>query len=108
MPPLSKVWREANKERIKGYKLKHSFGIDLAQYNELFAKQEGKCAICLRHQSEFSRALAVDHDHLTGEIRGLLCSAHNTALGQFQDDIELLEKAISYLKNNKTGIRIVK
>lgn len=78
-------------------------GLSLAQYNELFRKQKGCCVICGKHQTEFKRALAVDHNHVTGRIRGLLCNSCNRGLGCFYSDeygTELLCAAISYLKNN--------
>lgn len=54
------------------------------------------CAICGRHNQK----MEVDHDHSTGLVRGLLCSRCNGALGQFCDNIELLQKAISYLEKH--------
>jgi hypothetical protein len=70
-------------------------------WNKMFDAQDGKCLICGRHQSEFKRRFNVDHDHKTGEIRGLLCFNCNTGLGGFHDNVEFLEKAIQYLKNKK-------
>lgn len=78
-------------------------GVDAARYQEMLREQNGVCAIC--HQPEKHRDglsgkpkdLAVDHDHATGAVRALLCSACNTALGLFNDDPELLDKAKSYL-----------
>ena len=80
--------------------LKHRYGITSEDYNEMFAEQEGKCAICGRHQSEFDEALHVDHDHETDDVRGLLCKGCNYGLGNFQDDVMLLIKAIGYLTTN--------
>ena len=60
-------------------------------------KQDGCCAICKKPQVEFKRAFAVDHDHKTGEIRGLLCSKCNITLGNSNDDVAILEQAIQYL-----------
>jgi hypothetical protein len=62
--------------------------------------QKGCCAICGVHQNERSdgKDLAVDHDHETGEVRGLLCTNCNTGIGQLQEDPEVLLKAIEYLK----------
>lgn len=94
----SKKWNKKNPEKVKSYRLKREFGITLEQYNIMFTNQNGKCLICLRHQSEFKRALAVDHNHETGEIRGLLCHKCNTAIGLLHDNIDILNNAIKYLK----------
>lgn len=67
----------------------------------LYEKQEGKCAICARHETQFNRKLAVDHCHATGKIRGLLCSACNRALGLFRDKISSLNAATLYLNQSK-------
>lgn len=77
--------------------LKRRYGIDEKQYNELFQKQKGFCAICNRHQSNLEKRLSVDHDHKTGKIRGLLCNPCNIAIGNFEDDINRLQGAIRYL-----------
>lgn len=77
--------------------LKNKYGITLSEYNDIFLIQNGKCAICLRHQTEFSRSFHVDHDHITRRVRGLLCHFCNLMLGGAQDKIFALEKAIQYL-----------
>jgi len=59
--------------------------------------QGGVCAIC-GGINDNDDALSVDHDHETGRIRGLLCSKCNKGLGSFNDDPELLRKAIAYLE----------
>jgi hypothetical protein len=93
--------KEKSHKRFRNFDLKRKFGITVEQYKLMFDKQEGKCNICERHQNEFKRALAVDHDHKTGRIRGLLCYKCNQGLGHFNDDINLLLKAIEHLKNNE-------
>lgn len=85
--------------------LKRWYGITLEQYNLIFNQQNGCCAICDQHQSNFKRALAVDHSHTTGEVRGLLCSLCNNAIGLLKEDINRLEKAKIYL--NKTKLKLV-
>ena len=103
-------FRERHKNKVKEYYLKHpktkkeqhlrsNFGITLQEYDALFGKQKGKCAICGTTDSGNSRSkyMFVDHNHETGEIRGLLCSKCNFGIGQFNDDINLLKKAIQYL-----------
>lgn len=92
------------KEYLKAYTLDHyliyTYGITPEQYNEMFNNQEGCCAICGRHQNNFKRALHVDHDHITNKVRGLLCVNCNAGIGNLKDDIELLEKSITYLKGS--------
>ena len=66
-------------------------------YNALWTAQDGKCAIC---RQVCIKALALDHCHKTGRIRGLLCMRCNTALGLLKDDQGLLSKAIEYLQKD--------
>ena len=66
----------------------------------MFIKQEGKCRICGRHQRELKLPLAVDHNHKTGHIRGLLCHRCNFILGLASDNVQLLTQVIEYLKIN--------
>lgn len=77
-------------------KLETDFGMTPEDYWQLFAEQEGRCAIC-RREPDWKR-LAVDHDHQTGLVRGLLCHQCNCGLGFFNDDFELLATALGYLK----------
>ena len=84
----------------KAWNFKNKYGITIEEYQIIFDKQEGKCNICGHHQNEFKRALCVDHDHVTGRIRGLLCDKCNRNLGGFNDDINMLLKAIEHLKIN--------
>jgi hypothetical protein len=74
-------------------------GIDCTKdtRKKLFEEQRGRCAICNRHQFEFSKKLAVDHSHETEKVRGLLCSNCNHAIGQLKDDPELCFRAAEYL-----------
>lgn len=69
------------------------------EYDELFIKQKGCCAICETHQMDLKRSLAVDHCHETGKVRGLLCGECNKALGMFDDNTALLNSAVDYLKD---------
>ena len=89
----------------KNRKLKKTYGISLDEYNELLSKQDGKCAICgVDNNGKYrnkSRALAVDHCHTTGKIRGLLCSDCNTGIGLLKDNVNFLQFAIKYLNKTK-------
>jgi len=74
------------------------YGITLAAYDNLLTAQGGRCAICGRSPDEFKRAFAIDHDHETGIVRGILCPDCNRGLGGFQDNPGLLRRAASYLE----------
>ena len=73
--------------------LKRRYGLSVDEYLEMIKEQDGACAICRQH----AERLCVDHCHETGKIRGLLCHKCNVALGHFNDDIQRLADAISYL-----------
>ena len=76
----------------------------IAEYERLHQLQSGLCAICRGPETIKNhlgiRRLAVDHDHKTGKIRGLLCSHCNTAIGKFKDKVEYLIAAAIYLGAN--------
>lgn len=64
-------------------------------YDQLFEKQQGLCAIC---KKEDNIRLCVDHDHVTGKVRGLLCKNCNGLLGYAHDSVDALQNAIDYLR----------
>jgi hypothetical protein len=76
--------------------LQRKYGITAEDYSYMLEQQQGGCAICFQENPTGNR-LAVDHNHDTGEVRGLLCSRCNTGLGQFGDNVDNLEAAIDYL-----------
>jgi hypothetical protein len=76
------------------------YDITVKEYEHMRFLQKGRCCICGIHESEHKSRLYVDHDHDTGKVRGLLCHKCNTGLGFLCDSIEILEKALVYLKNN--------
>lgn len=112
-------WRTSNPHgarriAVRTY-LKRFYGITEERYSEMFAQQNGLCAICelpLISQTDFSRPFTqgqpanevgrVDHDHKTGKIRGLLCFGCNVGLGKFRDNANLMLKAAGYLRANAT------
>lgn len=66
-------------------------------YDKLFDIQKGRCAICGKHESELGMRLCIDHNHETKEIRALLCRPCNLGIGNFNEDVNLLQCAIRYL-----------
>ena len=91
----------ANKDIRRDQNMRRLYGISLDTYNEMFAEQEGCCACCGRHQTNFTRALSIDHDHETGEVRALLCTHCNTAYGSLNEDEERIRQLLRYHKSVK-------
>ncbi len=76
------------------------FGLSAKNYDELLESQGRRCAICRDPAKKLPMRLAVDHCHVTGMIRGLLCSRCNMGLGMFRDDQEIMTNAINYLAHS--------
>lgn len=79
--------------RLDSY-YRRTYGIGFQEYGDLYLRQMGKCAIC---QEPPLKPLVLDHDHETGEVRGLLCANCNSGLGMFKDNVGALAGAIQYL-----------
>lgn len=88
------------RRRVKDSNLRRYYGISVEQYEALIAAAEGVCEIC-KGVCPTGRALAVDHDHVTNRVRGVLCSNCNQALGKFKDDQWLLLQAVLYLQKER-------
>jgi len=87
------------KKRLKcgwNSRLKREHGITIEDYDRLFKKQKGRCAICRKKRAR--RRLYVDHDHRRRVVRRLLCCGCNVGLGLFKDDVRLLRRAVAYLE----------
>lgn len=105
-PEYYRLHRKAYKTEYKDSDLQRRFGISLYDYGQMLLKQNGTCAICkgtyAGHRNGEPKALAVDHDHATGKVRGLLCEACNQGLGKFQDSSKLLREAADYLEEHSS------
>ena len=91
--------------RKRDYHLKRTFGITSLLFDALVEKQHGRCAICDRDEETLRAArtrkyqwLYVDHDHLTGKIRGLLCNDCNAGLGLLADSLQRAKAVVRYLE----------
>jgi hypothetical protein len=108
-----KAWQQANPERVQAAQrkrrerpevkakerdshLRRTFNINQERYAELLAAQGGGCAVCGKRPKP-GKSLHVDHDHATGEVRGLLCFSCNAALGHLRDDPERIDALMAYL-----------
>lgn len=89
----SPVWNTKQRD----FKYKINYGISIEDYNNLFNKQNGCCAICNTHQTQFKKYLHVDHNHKTGAIRGLLCHNCNLAIGRLKEDPQIIKTALEYV-----------
>ena len=106
----SKKWAEANKEKVaaiaRASHLRRKFCLSGADFLQMKEKQNNACAICQQEPKEFkdsygrSKSWCVDHDHVTGKIRGLLCCNCNLGLGHFMDNTDFLRQAILYVEQS--------
>ena len=118
------AWSKANPERRKEIQLKYrksekydisrrnaaylrEYGISFVDYQNLLETQKHVCAICgqpEKHKSKSSqrniKSLCVDHNHITGNVRKLLCSSCNTIIGMCNENIQVLYNTINYLKEH--------
>lgn len=95
-----KKMKKYHQDYSKQDHLKRTYNLDFDKYLNMLESQNGVCAICGQPEKIKNQTLSVDHDHKTGKVRGLLCRECNWSLGGFKDDIEILYKAIEYLKGN--------
>ena len=91
----------AYKEQMRRKHYRKKYGIAIEDYDRLFELQDGKCAICGDSDTGKFNHLCVDHDHKTGEVRGLLCNPCNKGIGCLRDDKEILKSAIGYLTDSQ-------
>ena len=95
-------------------KIMWNYGLTIEQIEQIEKDQNHCCKICGKHESLNGKdkrgnrkKLSIDHDHTTGQIRGMLCTDCNTALGQFCDNIDVLQKAIVYIEEGKNSKKYI-
>ncbi len=87
-----RAWRRANPEKERAASRRKRYGVTQEQVDELLLAQNGVCRICSMPNPD-----SVDHCHVTGRVRGLLCRACNAGLGLFQENLEVMRAAAAYL-----------
>jgi len=100
-------YRKPKAKRVhRNSRLKKKFGITVEDYDRMLINQNGVCAICNQPETKANQfgiiRLAVDHNHKTGRVRGLLCTNCNNGLGRMKDSKELLLKAALYLEQHES------
>lgn len=96
----AKKWRRDNGLRQR---LRSRFGMTVAELEAMWNAQQGRCPICLVAMTRTSKcrdSMHIDHDHVTGAVRGLLCMLCNGALGLLRDNPESARRAADYLDSN--------
>lgn len=96
----NREWSRKNRDRKADIALKTRFGLPHGTYARLLSKQDGRCAICRTDTPRGHGRFHVDHDELTGAVRGLLCTSCNTGIGQLKHSKEILLAAVDYLDNH--------
>ena len=87
-------------------KLRRQYGMSLQDYDSLLQSQEGVCGICKRNvrprRGDIVYHMAVDHDHRTGKVRGILCYWCNTRIGLVREDVGWMASATKYLERHRS------
>jgi hypothetical protein len=95
-------WQLDNPEKLSArqrvYRIRHKYGVEPAELDALLRSQGGRCAIC--GDALTMRTLKVDHSHVTGRVRGLLCHGCNTGIGFLREDVAVMEAAIAYVRRH--------
>jgi hypothetical protein len=91
----NRKWVSNNRDKQKASNLKHKYDMKLSEFNLMRELQGDRCIVC---DAGFTTSPCVDHCHVTGKVRGLLCATCNLMLGYAQDDPSILRRAAEYLE----------
>jgi hypothetical protein len=99
----TKQWTIKNKETARDRYLQRTYNITETEYNARLLAQDNKCPLCsteFTHGDYGPNSPVVDHCHINGHVRGILCNECNRGLGYYHDDPKALRKAADYLERN--------
>lgn len=91
-------WGSKNPDKKAAYWRKFNYNLTIDDYQKLLMLSQGRCPICFRPFDFNKKEPCVDHDHVDGTVRGLLCNRCNRHLGGLNDDLETLQRAVKYLQ----------
>lgn len=94
------IYLKNRKDSTRKWYLKTTYGLTPEQYESLYSDSNGRCYICKEEKEYY---LHVDHNHKTGEVRGLLCNHCNRGIGMLKENIDILESAIKYIRKYNHG-----
>lgn len=105
----SKRYYKNNPDKVRNRILKRNYGITLEHYNIMLLNQKNLCMICEKPETVISsygklKNLAVDHNHINGKVRGLLCSRCNCLIGYSLEDVTILKRTINYLEGFENDV----
>lgn len=95
----NKTWCNNNREKVRLAYNHFNTGVSPQLYMEFLNAQNGTCAICGKTVQENKKNLAIDHDHKTMKIRGLLCNRCNLGISYLEENMEILKSAAKYIEN---------
>ena len=97
----AKAWYKRNRQKVREKQMLYKYGLTTEQYSKMVADQQNKCKICEKKMTGV-REPAIDHCHVSGNVRDLLCANCNAAIGLLQDDPEIIKNAARYVEYHNT------
>lgn len=95
----SKEYYASNVDKFRTYGRSRRYGLDQSEFDAIFSRQNGRCAVCGVSLEPNGRHTHIDHCHTSGKVRGILCHHCNAALGYAKDNPETLRRAAKYIED---------